>query len=96
MQSDISAQQTVPLPATNNAFHAYLREHKLLWVEVARAAGVPCLTVWSIDHDLVVDPLQAMRVRQGLYTLTSIPYTGPIQTMSIHHPSHNPTVKTGY
>ena len=81
MQRDISEQHTAPLPlSTANAFHAYLAQHRLLWIEVARASGVQSLTVWSIDHGLAIDPVQALRVRQGLYKLTGVAYTGPIHT----------------
>ncbi len=68
MQQENSEQSRAPLPyATANAFHAYLTRYRLLWIEVARASGVPVLTVWSIDHSLAVDPAQANRVRNGLY-----------------------------
>jgi hypothetical protein len=77
VQGDICEQQTAPLPVVN-AFHGYLARYRLLWVDVARASGVPCLTVWSMDHGLLVDPLQALRVRQGVYKLTGVHYLGPL------------------
>lgn len=80
MERDISGEETVPLPALTNPFHAYLLHHRLTWVQVARAAGVPCLTVWSIDHGLAVLASQAFQVRQGLRKLTGVPYLGPIET----------------
>jgi hypothetical protein len=80
MHRDISEQDTVPIQPLTNAFHAYLFYHRLTWVEVARAAGVPCLTVWSIDHGLAVLPSQAFQVRLGLRKLTGVPYLGPIET----------------
>ncbi len=80
MDRDISEQDTVPIQPLTNAFHAYLFYHRLTWVEVARAAGVPCLTVWSIGHGLAVLPSQAFQVRLGLRKLTGVPYLGPIPT----------------
>jgi len=86
VQQDISEQNTAPIPhSTANTFHAYLTRHRLLWIEVARASGVPVLTVWSIDHSLAVDPAQAIRVRQGLYQLTGVPYDGSIPTIGTSH-----------
>ena len=81
MQPDISEQHTTPLPLSAWAdFHNYLARHRLTWVEVARASGVPVLTVWSIDHGLIVESTQAALVRRGLDQLTGIAYTGPINT----------------
>lgn len=83
MQRDSSEQKSAPFPhSTVNSFHSYLTQHRLLWIEVARAAGVPVLTVWSIDHNLAVEAVQAVRVRNGLYQLTGVPYDGPIPTMA--------------
>jgi hypothetical protein len=80
MEWDLSEQKTAPLPPAANAFHAYLREKRLSWVDVARASGVPCLVVWSMDQGLPVDPIQALRVRHGLYLLTGSFFTGSINT----------------
>jgi hypothetical protein len=80
MDRDISTEETIPLPALPNAFHAYLLYHRLTWVQVARAAGVPGVTVWSIDHGFPVLPALAFQVRLGLRKLTGVPYLGPIPT----------------
>lgn len=83
MQRDSSEQKSAPLnEVTVNSFHTYLTQYRLLWIEVARASGVPVLTVWSIDHNLAVEAVQALRVRNGLYQLTGVPYDGPIPTMA--------------
>ncbi len=82
MHNNISDQKSVQVPlSTNNTFHQYLVEHKLLWEQVARASEVPGLTVWSIDHGLAIHPLKAAQVRKGLYQLTGIPFKGYINTM---------------
>ena len=82
MQRDISEQNTAPLPlSVSNDFHSYLAHHKLTWVEVARASGVPCLTIWSIDHGLMVDSIQAALVRGGLKKLTGEHFNGFIPTV---------------
>jgi hypothetical protein len=85
--NDISEQKTAPLPSGATAFHAYLTENRLSWVEVARVSGVPVLVVWSIDHGLPVENKQAFRVRTGLYVLTGTFYTGLITTSASSDPS---------
>src|SRR5581483_5641760 len=65
MQRDISQQKIVLQPlSSSDDFHSYLACYKLTWVEVARASGVPVLTVWSIDHGLTVESTQAALVRE--------------------------------
>jgi len=93
VQKDIDEQNTTPLPCPviKNTFHGYLHQHRLTWLQVARAADVPCLTVWSIDHGLAVTPVHATRVRHGLFQLTGLPYTGPIATF----PSPEHTTQEG-
>jgi hypothetical protein len=79
---DSSEHHTEPLPlAPSSDFHAYLLRHRLTWMEVARAAGVRPLTVWSIDHGQPVLPAHATQVRRGLYVLTGEPFLGPIATL---------------
>src|SRR5579859_2216558 len=65
-----SEQPTQPLARLQESFPAYRLRHRLTWLEIARAAGVPCLVVWSIDHGLTVHPTHADLVRQGLKRLT--------------------------
>jgi len=83
MQRDISQQKTVllPLSSLSDGFHRYLARYKLTWVEVARASGVPVLTVWSIDHGLTVESTQAALVRGGLKKLTGEAFNGFIPTV---------------
>jgi N-glycosylase/DNA lyase len=77
MQGDISEQKTAPLPlSTVTDFHSFLLRHKLTWVEVARASGVPALTVWSIDHGLMVESAQVVLVCEGLQKLTGEAFNG--------------------
>lgn len=81
MQRDISQQKTVLQPlSSSDDFHSYLARYKLTWVEVARASGVPVLTVWSIDHGLTVESTQAALVREGLKKLTAEAFNGFIPT----------------
>jgi hypothetical protein len=87
MLMDISDHHTEPLPlAPGGDFHAYLVRHRLTWIDVARASGVRCLTVWSIDHGQPVLPGHATRVRRGLYLLTGEPYTVPIAALQTQEP----------
>jgi hypothetical protein len=87
MQMDSCEHHTEPLPPLSNGdFHAYLVQHRLTWMEVARASGVRPLTVWSIDHGQPVLPAHATQVRRGLYLLTREPYLGPIATLQTGEP----------
>jgi hypothetical protein len=88
MLMDISEHHTEPIPLVpaGNAFHAYLVRYRLTWMDVARASGVRCLTVWSLDQGRPVAPLHAARVRRGLYLLTGVPSTGPLATLPAGEP----------
>ncbi|QBD75952.1 hypothetical protein EPA93_08000 [Ktedonosporobacter rubrisoli] len=66
-----------------NSFHSYFIAHHLSYVAVARAAHVPCITVWSIDHGMAVSDAHASRVRLALLQLTGTPYLGPIPTFCL-------------
>jgi hypothetical protein len=87
MLMDISEHHTEPISVlAGSAFRSYLARFRLTWMDVARASGVRCLTVWSIDHGRPVLPMHATRVRRGLYLLTGVPYTGPIATLPTEEP----------
>jgi N-glycosylase/DNA lyase len=89
MQQDISEQPTAPIPfSPSTDFHSYLVQHRLTWVQVARAAGVPVLVVWSIDHGLLVESVQAACVRRGLARLTGEVFSGCIATISSEGRKH--------
>ena len=87
MLMDISEHHTEPIPVPeSSAFHTYLVRYRLTWMDVARASGVRCLTVWSIDHGRPVLPSHATQVRRGLYLLTGEPYLGPITLLQTGEP----------
>jgi hypothetical protein len=87
MLSDISEHHTRPLPlVVNSDFHAYLERYRLTWLDVARASGVPGVTVWSIDHGQPVLPGHASQVRRRLYLLTGKRYVRPIGTFQAGEP----------
>ena len=81
---DITQQQTqrlaTPLPGYCS-FHVYLLQHHLYWRDVARAAQLPALVVWSIDHGLAVSQANAEAVRAALARLTGTPFTGFLATI---------------
>ena len=88
MQShDEAKQRAFPLPVSppTNDVHRYILTHKLLWIDIARVASVPALTVWSIDHGLYIRRDHADRVRKALQTLTGVPFTGPIPVLTDKH-----------
>src|ERR1051326_2373159 len=77
----VGTQQTQPLPHLGaHPFQRYLEQQHLSWSQVAREAGVLCLTVWSIAHGVAVRDRQAMRVRVAVHRLSGIAYTGPMNT----------------
>ena len=79
---DITQQQTQVLAAPlSGSFHAYLIQHHLQWHEVARAAQLPVLVVWSIDHGLAVSRSHADAVRSALARLTGTAFTGALVTI---------------
>jgi hypothetical protein len=73
-------QRAFPLPVSppTNDVHRYILFYKLLWMDIARVASVPALTVWSIDHGLCVRSDHADRIRKALQRLTGVAFTGPI------------------
>ena len=78
--------KTVPVNSATSVtsgtlFQQYLDAYHLTWFQVARTAQVPCMTVWSIAHSLLVTRTHAGKVRSGLLRLTGIPYAGPIPTI---------------
>ncbi|MGH2480371.1 MAG: hypothetical protein ACRDHW_12010 [Ktedonobacteraceae bacterium] len=83
-----SEQQTVLFPALSlrafaafvPTFPGYLEQHKLTIIEVARAAGLPAITVWCVERGQTVSSARALQVRQGVYRLTGVHYPGPINT----------------
>lgn len=81
----VSEQQTAPLPSVSSpvlalTFAGYLQRHELTVLDVARAAGVPAITVWRVAHGWAVSAAHASHIRQGLYQLTGVPYAGAIHT----------------
>jgi hypothetical protein len=51
-------------------------------MDIARAASVPALTVWSLDHGLRIRSDHADRVRKALQRLTGVAFTGPIPVLT--------------
>jgi hypothetical protein len=60
------------------AFQVFLAKHGLSLHDVALAAGVRLLTVWSLTRGLPIARQQAQRVRAGLCRLTGTVYRGGI------------------
>ncbi len=84
---NVAKQNTLPLPLAppTNDVHLYITSHRLLWIQIAKVASVPSLTVWSIDHGLCVTREHADRVRQALKTLTGVAFMGPIPVITDKH-----------
>jgi len=75
----VSEEETQPLPTLAGlAFQVFLAKHELSLLAVARAAGVPMLTIWRITHNAPIARWQAAMVRAGLSRLTGVQYRGGI------------------
>ena len=59
---------------------AYVSFYDLSWSEVARAAGLLLIVLWRVTRALPVSAAHAAALREGLFRLTGIAYTGPIAT----------------
>lgn len=84
MTHTIQSDDTLILPtleikvASRAAFRGFLLRYGLSIQQVARAAEVPQLTIWSIDRGNPVRADYEQPVRTGLYRLTGVAYTAPI------------------
>ncbi|MEO8970938.1 MAG: hypothetical protein ABI406_04965 [Ktedonobacteraceae bacterium] len=65
------------------AFRGFLLRYGLTIQQVARAAKVPQLTIWSIDRGNPVRASYEQPVRMGLYRLTGVAYTAPIAVVML-------------
>ncbi len=78
----LADQETMPLPARTvssaAAFRAVLARYRLVPLHLARASGVPYITIWSIFHGLPISASHANLVRQGLFRSTGRTYDEPI------------------
>ena len=76
---EMAGEETQPFPTLRElAFQTFLVKHELSIVDVALAAGVRLLVVWSLTRGLPVSRQQAQRVRMGLHRLTGTVYRGGI------------------
>jgi hypothetical protein len=78
----LADQDTMPLPTqavrSAAAFRAVLARYRLVPLHLARMAGVPYITIWSIFHGLPISASHAHLVRQGLFRSTGHTYDEPI------------------
>jgi hypothetical protein len=75
MTRPIWEQETIPLPRLSGwLLEHFLSSHQLSLREVARAAHVPLLVVWRACRGLPIAPWQAVRLTEGVYALTGVPY----------------------
>lgn len=85
----IHTEDTMILPTlevkvvSRAAFRGFLLRYGLTIQQVARAAEVPQLTIWSIDRGNPVRASYEQAVRMGLYRLTGVAYTAPIAVVMV-------------
>jgi hypothetical protein len=60
-------------------FEEYLKQHNLEAISVSIKAKMRYLTVWNATRGNPITPEQAQKIRQAVFTLTGIPYTGLLQ-----------------
>jgi hypothetical protein len=97
--SSLSERETMPLPGieanehpANQSLQAYYQFYRLDWMEATKAAGLLMLVGWRMLRASPVKPIHALRIRETLYRLTGVPYTGPIPTWltQLDHPGQKP------
>ncbi len=75
MTQPIWEQETIPLPRLSGwLLEHFLSTHQLSLREVARASQMPLLVVWRACRGLPIAPWQAVRLTEGVYALTGVPY----------------------
>jgi hypothetical protein len=86
LSADERDQDTLPLNIlplySATAFCAYLHRYHLHPLQVAMASGVRYFTIWNIQKGIAVRQTHAALVRQGLYKLTGVPYSAPIEVLA--------------
>jgi hypothetical protein len=65
-----------------NAFEQYLTHHHLEAITVSIHAHVRYLTVWNALKGHPITSEHAQKIIAALVTLTGVPYTGPLATIS--------------
>ena len=76
-----------------NTFEQYLQEHHLEAITVSVIAQVRYLTVWTALKGNPITPAHAAQIREGVFKLTGVPYTGlfvltqerPVDQFSLLH-----------
>src|SRR5947209_3531447 len=81
------APPACPLKEVNISLQTYIHFYQLQWQDAARAGGLLLVVAWRALHNLPVSVAQAAALRNGLYRLTRIPYTGPIPTRPVEFQS---------
>jgi len=62
-------------------FEQYLKQHNLEAIRVSIEAQVRYVTVWNAMKGNPVTIDHAQKIRQGVFKLTGVPYTGPLATI---------------
>jgi hypothetical protein len=75
-----------------NAFEQYLRTYQIEALMVSVAAGVRYLTVWKALKGNPISINQANKIRAGMYSMTGIPYHGPLVTTPAQPVDQLPTL----
>lgn len=73
-----TSSQVASSTADKHQFRAFLEQHRLTLLDVARAADVRLMTVWNVQQGRPVRPQSAQAVCAALYRLSGMPYSGPI------------------
>lgn len=72
--TNLSNQDTIPLPHGAIAFQSYLQRHQLTLLDVSLASGVRYLTIWKIAQNQPVSRETVDIVRSVLHRLTGEPF----------------------
>jgi hypothetical protein len=67
-------------------FEEYLKHHNLEAISVSIKAKIRYLTVWNATRGNPITPEHAQKIRQAVFNLTGIPYTGLLQEQLVDEP----------
>jgi hypothetical protein len=75
-------------------FEEYLKQHHLEAFTVSMVAQVRYVTVWNATRGKPVTAEHARSIRQAVFNLTRIPYTGPLVLIPEQPIDQSPAIPT--
>jgi hypothetical protein len=73
-------------------FEEYLKQHHLEALTVSAVAQVRYVTVWNATRGKPITAEHARKIQQAVFTLTRVPYTGPLVLIPEQAIDQSPTI----